>query len=733
MNEGADATQVGGTERDDEGQGRQGDIVVTALRRETSLQRTPVAISAVSAEKLAAMGIADTTGLARVSPGLVLRESGLSGSRITIRNIRAAGEATVGLYYDDIPIMGSAGVNSDAGGTLPAIRLFDVERVEVLRGPQGTLYGSSAMAGAVRLVFAKPDLNDYAGTFAGQVTSVAHGGLGFETQGMVNVPLMTDALGLRVVGFVKEQAGYVDNVRLGRNDLNTQQSWGGRAMLRIAPADGVTLDLMATKQVLDGSLNDYFLSAGAYNSTYEAQQPLQDRNELYSGTLNWNVGPAALTVVASHGYRDFNYSYDFSAFFRATAALFPVGSASFNLFNDQAPSVANSSQRTKTDTVEARVSSTGNGPLSATAGFFYADRNGDIDSNIVRANPADGSVLPLSTASLLGQRAITDKLRQMAGFGEATWRITPTLTATGGIRYYDYTRRAAGQVTVVNASVGFAPQALTAFRTNENGFLYKANLSYQIAPRVMVYITASSGQRPGGINQTVGLPAELVSYRSDHLWNYEVGAKTQWFDRMLTLNGALFQIDWDDMQTTGSLPGTNFAFIANAGAARARGVELEATMTPSAGFEVTASGSYIDTKLTEDQANQSLLASGLKGDAIPFVPKATAQGGAQYEWSAGGDLQASVRADISYGGPSWTEFRHTSAFQRRLPAYTSIGARASLGGVHDRWNVALFVSNLLDADTVVTKMSANVYGGLDNVRAISLTPRTIGIDFTKRF
>lgn len=717
----------------DDAEGEGGDIVVTALRRETSLQRTPLAISAVSGDTLTRMGIGDTSALARVAPGMVVRESGLSGSRITIRNIRAAGEPTVGLYYDDVPLMGSAGVNSDAGGTLPAIRLFDVERVEVLRGPQGTLYGSSSMAGAVRLVFAKPDLTDYAGNFSGEMSSVAHGGLGFETQGMVNAPIVRDMVGLRVVGFIKEQPGYVDNIRLGRNDINNQHSWGGRALLRVEPADGVTVDLMANVQKLTGSLNDYTLAAGAYNSTYESLQPLIDRNEIYTGTLKWKIGGVELTLIGSHAYRDFNYSFDFSDFFRTVASRFAVGSAAYTLYNNQAPSVANSSQITKTDTAEARLASDGDGPIDWTIGGFYADRKGDIASNIVRTGTMSGRILRIDDNTLLGQRVVTDGLRQVAGFGEATWHVTPSLALTGGLRYYDYTRRVTSEVTKVNASVGFSTFPLTRYRTSEHGLLYKANASYEFSPQAMAYATFSTGQRPGGINQTVGLPADLVSYKSDSLNNYELGAKTRLLGRALTLNGALFQIDWNDMQTSGSLPGTNFAFIANAGRARARGIEVEATLVPFAGLEMQASGSYIDAKLREDQTNQALTASGLKGDPIPFVPNVTVQGNAQYEWAAGRDLRATLRADLSYGGPSWTEFRHTSATQRRLPAYTTVDVRASISGIEDHWNVALFVRNLLDADTVVTKLSGNVYGSLDNVRAISLTPRTIGLSFTKSF
>lgn len=709
------------------------DIVVTALKRSTNIQNTPLAITAVSGEKLTAMGITDAYSLARTSPGLVVREGAFSGARLTIRNIRAAGESTVGLYYDETPVMGSAGVSSDAGGTTPDIRLFDVERAEVLRGPQGTLYGSSSMAGTVRLIFNKPDLTKLGGAVAGQMSSVDGGGLGFENQAMVNLPIVSDILAIRAVGFYSQRPGYVDNIRLGQQDVNDQTSEGGRLMVRLKPASNFTIDGLVYFQNTNGSLNDYTLAKGAYNRTYESQQPLHDRLELYSGTAVWDLGPVTLTAVGSHSYRKFNYSYDFSDFFRINAARFPVGSPLYNALNAQAPSVANSPQVTKADTAEARLSGGATGPLQWTIGLFYSDRKGSFDSNIVRTSAASGAVLPISSTTLLGQRVITDQLKQKAGFAEATYAVTNALSLTGGVRYYDYDRRVTGAVTVPNAFVGFVASAPTDQSSSEHGWLYKANASYKITSRVMVYATVSSGQRPGGVNQNVSLPTNLQSYQSDKLWNYELGIKSEFFDRMVTVNADVFQIDWNNIQVSGTLPNTNFAFIANAGRARARGVEVETAFNPYRGLQFQLSGSYIDAVLREDQSNQSLLAAGLKGDDIPSVPKVTAQGSAQYSWQLSDTLKANLRGDAYYNGSSWTEFRHTSAFQRRLPAYTLVSLRAGIGGADDSWSASLFVSNLLNDDTVVSKLSGNVYGNLDNVRAISNVPRTIGLDLTKRF
>jgi outer membrane receptor protein involved in Fe transport len=708
------------------------EIVVTALKRETNIQDTPLAITAVTGNTLNAMGVSDITSLNRVSPGLIVTESNVSGSRLTIRNIRAAGEATVGLYYDDTPVVGSAGVTADAGGTTPSLRLFDIDRVEVLRGPQGTLYGSSSMAGTVRLIFAKPRLDETEATVTAEGNDVEHGGGGYQTQGMVNVPIIDGRLAVRAVGLYQDAAGYVDNVALHQNDVNEKTTRGGRLMIRAVPVNGLTIDALAVVHNVSGALDDYFLADGAYNEHYEELQPVRDDFQLFSGTLTWDLGPVRLTGIGSHTHRNFNYSYDFSQFFRTFGALYPVGSASYNAFNAQAPAVANSPQITSTDTAEVRLASNDHGPLQWTTGFYYSKREGNFDSNILRANGVTGYVLPVSAATLLGQRVIGDELKQFAGFAEATYDITDRLSVTGGIRYFDYTRRATNNVTVVDALVGFVASPPIDATSKENGMLYKGDISYKLTDHVFGYVTASSGQRPGGVNQVLGLPANLQNYQSDSLWNYELGLKSELLDRKLVFNVAVYQINWSNMQTSGTLPNTNFQFIANAGSARVRGTEVEATLYPLAGLQLQASGSYSDARLTQNQANQTLQAAGLRSDRIPYVPEVTVQVSAQYGWALSRAYHAMLRADANYSGSSWTTFPHTNTFQDYLPAYVTGSMRATLSGSTD-WSVSAFVYNLTDSSAVVNKLSSNAYGGLNNVRAISLAPRTVGIEVTKHF
>jgi iron complex outermembrane recepter protein len=203
------------------------DIVVTATRRDTKLQETPLSITAVTGAALTNAGVTTSAGLSKVAPNLIIRSNSTGvGSRLIVRNIYAVGEPIVGLYYDDSPVVSTTGTAGDAGSTTPTVRLFDVDHIEVLRGPQGTLFGASSMAGNVRLIFAKPDLEKFSGAYDGSVSTVAHGGTGWESNAMINVPLINDVLGIRAVGYYSDTPGYVDNPVLGRKDINAQKSRG---------------------------------------------------------------------------------------------------------------------------------------------------------------------------------------------------------------------------------------------------------------------------------------------------------------------------------------------------------------------------------------------------------------------------------------------------------------------------------------------------------------------------
>ena len=405
------------------------EVVVTALRRSTSVQQTPLAISAISGGTLESMGITDTDQLARTTPDLVFRESANGGSRLIMRNVQAAGEPTVGLYYDETPIIGSVGVNNDAGGNTPTLRLFDIERVEVLRGPQGTLYGSSSEAGTVRLIFNKPDLFRSEGATTARLTSIEQGGLGNLEQAMLNLPIVEGLFGVRVVGFYSHNGGWLNNSLLGLQRFNDSDSSGARLTARYRPADNLTVDFAAVFQnysgfngVWDGQA--YLLQGRSpYDQDLATLQPQSDTLRLYSGTLNWDLGPANLTAVGAYSERQLRINFDYSPYFAFAGANAAASSAGCKTYANTGGAnctpeqlaeyrgfalslshdTAFQPQLTRNITEEVRLSSSGEARLRWTVGTFGSQRNVNVLSQLNRADPFSGEMLtPSYAAPLIG-------------------------------------------------------------------------------------------------------------------------------------------------------------------------------------------------------------------------------------------------------------------------------------------------------------------------------------------
>jgi iron complex outermembrane receptor protein len=707
-----------------------GEVVVTALRRSSTVQTTPAAISAATGITLQKMGILDSSNLSQVAPGLVIRENPLGGFRFTVRNIAAAGEPTVGLYLDDTPIAGSLGVSDDSGNGTPSINLFDLERVEVLRGPQGAVYGSGSMAGTVRLIFSKPDMTRYGGAIDAQATDIDGGGAGGQTQAMVNIPIVQDRLAVRATGFYKTQDGWLDNPTLGKKNLNDDRQEGGKLQLRFEPIPTLTFDGLAVLQDKKGWVNDWSLNAGRYIEAYQALQPLTDQMRLFSGTARWDAGFATATAVFFYTRRKLDYTYDFSGFFNFFASIEPVGSAGRALALSQSPAVANAPQVSTVNTQEVRLTSNPGGPLPLqwTVGVFHSDDLNTINSDVNGADPASGAIDP---NAVYYRRDIRDDLEQTAGYGEGTWSITPRWDFTFGARDYEYSRDTGGTVIQGNPFIG-AGSPSTASTTSQNGWLFKINSSYRITPTVMAYAEAAQGYRPGGANQTFGLPAALATYQADSLWNYEAGLKTAWFDKRLILDADVFQIDWSNMQTAG----TNgvFAYITNAGASRIQGAEWDTSYQVFNGLSLQFSGSYINAVLTADQAvNGITVAPGVKGDHNPYVPDLTLQGDAEYDWNLPGGLRGLARADVEYQSTSWVGFVRDNAFQEEMPGFAVVNLRAGVTSPDQGWSGYLFVNNVANELGIVNKVNTVVYGSVNAVHATSITPRLVGLEFSKHF
>ncbi|MPT49271.1 MAG: TonB-dependent receptor [Sphingobium sp.] len=717
------------------------EIIVTALKRETRLQDTPLSISAVGGETLLKQGASSATDMIRQVPGLNMTETNTSQRRISIRGVQSAGESTVGLYLGETPVSGPNSATSDPSSITPDLNLFDVARVEVLRGPQGTLYGSGSMSGTFKLIFNEPNSNEYAGAFDGSISDIKGGGMNYSTRGMVNIPLVEDVLGFRAVGFYDRRAGFVDNVVLNQKDVNSARSYGGRFMLQLTPATGVKINATAILQEQESHDSPmWFPAVGKYKTDAEHKQPFPNSFRLYSLNGEADLGFATLTASGSRYTWDGTKYIDGTRSARAAGDRYAYCSRYFNVtgactdaqkqeYKDWVYSLLPLSgyqpMKVGAWVWEGRLSGTSGKWLDWTVGIFRESRSDSAVSSTVEADGVTGLVKFPIVYNF--SRSIDVSLKQTAFFGEATVRPVEGLNITGGLRRYSYKKESTGQVlstSYINASIAGPPLTTNA---DASGWVTKINVSYEPTRDIMVYAQRSEGFRPGGLNNTPGLPDDLIAYTSDSLTNYEMGIKTSWFDRKVTFNVSAYQIDWKNMQISAAIP--NFNFITNVGASRIRGTEVEFAAYLVEGLSINGNMAFQRGKLRTDQINGVVTAAGKKGDRIPNEPSFTAAVGAEYGWAASDAVDAFVRMDYSYTGKSNSEFRPNSPIFEKMGNFSMVNARAGIE--YADWNVSVFINNLFDK-TGLIRVSSNTFSNLEQA-TISSTPRTVGLSVRRNF
>lgn len=725
-----------------------GEIVVTALKRSTQLQDTPLAISAVTGDSLERGGNYSFTNLTNNTPSLRIVDSGPGNRRVILRGVTAAGEPTVGVYYDESPVSGSVGTTSDSASSTPDLRLFDVARAEILRGPQGTLYGSGSMGGTVRVIFEKPKADRVEGAVNANLTTAEGGDMGYSLDGMINLPIVDDKIALRVVGNYNKFAGYVDNIRLNLKDVNDGDSYGGRALLRLTPTDRLTVDAAVYYEKVATDSSRWISETGQRHVTNgRAESGNYDENRIYSGTVRYDFDAVSLTAVTTYFDRDRTAVGDVSDTFigRDNAA----GCARFRNRNATcSPEVLASyladtrrlfasslfqPQSVQNWTNEIRLSSMGDGPFNWTAGVYSENRDTVVRSTLLVADPATGELLDVGDpANLAYDRTIFDYLKQKAAFVEASYEVLDGLTFTAGTRYYEYKKRVGGQIDLGQEHYSSVVTPYQESRSKEDGFIYKFNLSWEANSDLLFYAQAAQGFRPGGVNQVIGLPAALAAYTSDSLWNYEAGVKST-LARGVYLNVAAYRIDWDNLQVSGRTAGTGsvFGLIANAGAAKIEGVEVEFSARPIDGLSIGTNIGYTDARLSEDQVSTIVTSTGREGDRLAFVPKWSLSATAEYTWPVNDTVEGLARFDVAHTGASFSTLSSTDVFRRKVDSYELANLRAGVQSPDGDWGAYLFVNNLFDAAAVNSRSSSSNTGGL--TLTYSAPPRTYGLNVTKRF
>jgi outer membrane receptor protein involved in Fe transport len=737
------------------------ELVVTAQRREERLQDVPVSVSALGGEALERAGTKSIEDIARTVPNLVLLGGGSQGSagQPVIRGISSpVGAATVGVYIDDTPVH----VRPSFSGGNVDLQLFDVARVEVLRGPQGTLYGASSMGGTLRYIMASPSFSEWDFRGRAEVAKIGDGDWSYEVAGAGGGPLIEDELALRISASYRHEAGYID--RLSRitgdvigEDINSRSTLTLRAAAEWRPMDGLSVTPAFLFQHTDrDDLPLYEPALGDLKSRAVILQPGEDRFYLGSLTVDYDLPFATLTSVTSGFNRENQQVTDGSTFL----ADLLFGQAVIPQFPNYS-SESHNALRQQVFTQEVRLASPGAQRLSWIAGAFYSysrqtSKEFFTDATIEQAAPAIYGIsalelfgMPLLPGSGVYNTVVPERDEQAAVFADVTLAVTDRLKVSAGARYsksrLEYQGFTQGPANGGSTIVEGAQE--------ESPLTPKASISYQARDDLMIYASAQKGFRVGGVNQSVPAArcaADIAqlggqrppdAYDADTLWSYEAGVKSQWFDRALTINGGVFHIDWEEIQQRLSLPGCGFGYITNLGTARSRGGEVEIVAQPLEDLTLTASVGYTDSVFTTDILTAPNPKTGARtvivreGDRVLGIPKTTASFAADYRWDLSPELEAYARADYQYVG---TYYRTLPAGRAGFDPVSHKGQHydvASLRiGVTTRsdLDVSLFVYNVADNRPVVAG-SIGLSPISQVLRATTLRPRTIGVTVTRPF
>ena len=703
------------------------EIVVTAQKREELLIDVPQSISVVSGSTLETQQATNFQDYLKLVPGLQLNQSTPGFGRLILRGINTDGvAATVGVYVDETTFGSSSGL---ANGAVLAgdFDTFDLERIEVLRGPQGTLYGASSLGGVLKFVTKKPDTGTFEARVRGSVETVKGGDESFMGSAVVNVPL-GETLALRASGFYRDIGGFIDSVGTDGADLekniNSLRSYGGRASLLFKPSDVFSVQLSAYLQNLEAGASstvdsDPTSGRTLYGRLTQSQfvpEVSDVQYRVYSGVVDYDFGFASLVSATSYSTLEQKFRSDFTPQFSGLIeAIFGT------------PNNFLSRQQTKVDrfSQEIRLQSAENDSFEWLVGGYYTNEEGLIDQAFDAVVP--GSLNSVAGLPLLGEALLTSKYEEYAGFANATLHLGDRFDLTFGGRY-SKNQQSADQSS--DGALAGGPSTLPTARSSENVFTYSVAPKFKVSDDVSVYARVAKGFRPGGPNVLApGAPATVRTYDSDSIVSYEVGIKAQTPDKTFAIDAAVFHIDWKDIQVFGLV--NNFGVNFNGGRAKSDGFEFTATMRPTAGFAVSLNGAYTDANLKDDTPPE---VGGLAGDPLPFTPKYSIGANADYEWAfsdtATAFVGASVRSLSKQTATYDLAFRSANGRQRTLPAYEVVDLHAGVD--FGKFTVEAYAKNLTDSEG---KTSLDLPGNTPFGAASTgvIRPRTFGLSLTAGF
>jgi outer membrane receptor protein involved in Fe transport len=764
------------------------EVVVTAQKRSATVQTTAATIMATTGDDLKARGIVSFSSLAIATPGVSLKSEGPTQTEIEMRGMTSSGgnSATVGFYIDDVPLTGPAGAQN--GHVVIDPTLYDLNRVEVLQGPQGTLYGASSMGGTVKLIANQPNLETYQASAQSILSGTEGGDFNHSDNVMVNLPIVDDKLALRVVGTENYVSGWINRIVLSpfpatnynpatgvsmRGDVlsapvekdypgsNASQTYSARASLLWQPTPNLTITpsffYESSKQ--DG-VSAYDSVPGVKNAHYQVfdiAEPLTDKIMIVALNVNYSFNAFDVTSSTSQWWRRSTQVQDASEEFNnpTTAATY---ASNTNLSGPQpgyyGPNGTGEAYGFENDpsrqlTEELRFTSKGAGPFTWVGGLYYSNFYSLWTFNGTTPNYGTymdlGTFAPATTPNWFDAVEPT-RMVQYAAFGDATYMLTSKLKADIGVRVSDYDYKFSACISGWGSGLGAAtPSCSGLIKMNTVAANPKFNLTYTFDRNLMVYATVSNGSRPGGgdaVYPTVGAiwgPAFAAygyttgkwpsTYKPDYVWSYEIGEKARFFDRRLIINTSLYHEDWSNIQLE-AYPNV-WALNINGKDASIWGAEIDTVAVLGAGFNLEVTASYLNEYLNPGPHWQ-IVPSHVLPEVTPF--NGTVILGYSKELSDQYTFKAKV--ENAYTGSHYSlEFPNgfeTNGEYGKLPGYDMINIRA---GVESRtgWTATLFVNNLTNMHAQMENLFQELEATSTFNRVVTNQPLTAGVDLSFRY
>jgi iron complex outermembrane receptor protein len=711
------------------------EIVVTAQKREERLQDVPVPVTVISAQTLLANNQLRIQDFSTSVPGLtVTPQASFSYQSLAIRGITTGvgSNPSVGVVVDDVPYGSSTSVGGGGGTPVPDIDPNDLAQVEVLRGPQGTLYGASSLGGLMKFVTVDPSTDGFSGRVEAGTSGVYHGAeLGYNFRAAVNVPL-SETWALRASAFTREDPGYIDNVETGQTGVNKTDVSGGRVSALWKPSENLSLHLSALFQEYKGdgfsdvdqsingfvgpvlgNLQQYYLrGTGAFDRKVQA----------YSATLKAKLGSADLTAISGFNINQYSDSYDTTYFFGPFTQFGGPGT-SFNGFG--VPGTA-APENNKTDkfSQEVRLSMPIGSQVDWLFGSFYTHEA----SHYVQSLNAEDA----ATGAIVGQDLninFAPTFAEYAAFTDLTFHVTDRFDVQLGGREshirQTYSEVDSGPIVPYFYGVP-SPHVIPPLDANANAFTYLVTPEFKVSSDLMVYARLASGYRAGGVNIAAGAAGVPIQYQPDKTQNYEIGIKGDFIDHRLSIDASLYRINWKNIQFFEIANG--FGFTTNGSAAKSQGIELSVQARPVTGLTIGGWVAWDDAVLTQAFPTGST-AYGVAGDRLPYSSRFSGNLSVDQEFPLWREVTGFVGSSVSYVGDRVGEFSGAPPPPGRqdLPAYARTDVRA--GAKYDSWTINLFVNNVADQRGLLS-------GGINTSPAfafIYIQPRTAGLSVAKTF